>query len=113
MIAPLLLVACFSSPPPSATTEAVPTTEVAAPTPKLGVYVVIDQYSWTLHERMYPHTDANGGFQTAAARGGVGPARYAHATTYTCSGHATLATGAPPNTQGIGGNRWIPDGEVH
>src|SRR5690606_8460269 len=43
--------------------------------------------------------------------GGRATSRYAHATTVTCVGHVTIATGLSPRDHGVVINRWYPGGE--
>ncbi len=69
--------------------------------------VVVDQLpAWVLDGPVRGQLhDGLGRLIGKAAKTGTG--RYAHVSTYTCSGHSTLATGASPAIHGIVNNRWL------
>ncbi|MEQ1504636.1 MAG: alkaline phosphatase family protein, partial [Myxococcota bacterium] len=108
MVVPFLswLVACPKGP------AGVPTpgpTADSAP-PRLVVLVVVDQ----LPIRLLDATKEwfTGGFsRLTGPTAWTGVGHYAHATTFTCPGHATLSTGAAPSVSGIVSNDWVADGK--
>ena len=73
--------------------------------PRLGVVIVVDGLGEAALERWRPWFHSGlarlleEGFQSTACR-------YAHSSTSTAPGHASIATGAPPRVNGIVGNRW-------
>jgi hypothetical protein len=96
-----------AAPPPSAAAPA-PPAPTPAPTarPRLVVLIVIDQLpSWSFERDRALFT---GGLARLLAAGVSFPfAEYPYANTYTATGHAALATGAPPRVSGILANRWF------
>lgn len=94
------VVACHPSPaPPTAPAH-----------PRLVVLIVIDQWpSWMFERQKHLYT---GGIGRLLREGAVAPeAELPYANTFTAVGHATIATGAPPNITGIVGNYWYRRGE--
>ena len=82
-----------------------PSAVVEAP-PTLVVLVVVDQLPVRLLDRARPLL-VGGLAQLANGDGSFrAVARYPYATTTTCPGHATIATGAAPSVHGIVGNEW-------
>ena len=74
--------------------------------PKLVVVLVIDQFRYDYLMRFRPYF-VKGGFNRLLDGGAVyTDCRYDYATTTTGPGHATLLTGAYPNTHGIIENDW-------
>lgn len=74
--------------------------------PKLGVFIVVDQLSADVFRARLPKTRA--GFRRLAAEGLVfDELRFDTAPTVTAAGHATLVTGAWPETHGIVANEWF------
>ncbi len=78
----------------------------APPAPKLVVYIVVDQLPMDLFRRVQPYFE-HGLARLTAPEAWVGTGKYAHASTFTCPGHATLSTGASPNIHGIVSNAWM------
>ncbi|MCB9671335.1 MAG: alkaline phosphatase family protein [Alphaproteobacteria bacterium] len=75
----------------------------------LVVLVVVDQLPLRLLE--LPKARYSGGLaRLTGAEASRGVARYTHAITHTCPGHATLSTGASPAVHGIVANSWWQDG---
>ncbi len=78
--------------------------------PKLVVVIVIDQfradYLTRFEKRFVPSTSKTpGGFRFLMQNGAYYPfAEYEVVQNLTCAGHATILTGAQPNTTGIPGN---------
>lgn len=80
---------------------------------RLVVYVVVDQLPVALLERARPAL-SGGLARLLGPDAYTATARYSHAATLTCPGHATLSTGAPPSVHGIVSNEWLgPDGPVY
>lgn len=79
---------------------------LAAPSPKLVVLVVVDQYSLDVHRQAAPFYTGGLARLGDPATAEVGVGRYTHACTWTAPGHATLATGATPAEHGIASNEW-------
>ncbi|NTX03127.1 alkaline phosphatase family protein [Myxococcus sp. CA040A] len=74
--------------------------------PSLVVFLVFDGLRYDDLER-WRHRMGPGGFRRLLEGGTVfDSARYPYATTKTCPGHATLATGALPGAHGIISNEW-------
>lgn len=75
---------------------------------KLVVAVVIDQLGSTTLERYLPHLPEDGALRRLITTGAYHHrVVYAHATTYTAAGHASIHTGATPSTHGVLANeRW-------
>ena len=73
--------------------------------PKLIVMIVIDQFPYNYLERFRPYF-VEGGFNLLLQGADFVDCRYDDAITTTCPGHAALATGAYPSTNGIIGNQW-------
>ncbi|MCP3165463.1 alkaline phosphatase family protein [Myxococcus qinghaiensis] len=74
--------------------------------PSLVVFLVFDGLRYDDLER-WRHRMGPGGFRRLLEGGTVfDSARYPYATTKTCPGHATLATGALPGVHGIISNEW-------
>jgi predicted AlkP superfamily pyrophosphatase or phosphodiesterase len=75
--------------------------------PRAVVIIVLDQFRWDYFERFTPHF-GEGGFARFSDEGAVlSNVRYRHAATLTCPGHATVATGASANVNGIPANDWF------
>jgi hypothetical protein len=76
--------------------------------------VVVDQFPLRLLEAGKPwYTE--GFARLTGPESWAGVAKYAHAITFTCPGHATLSTGAAPSVHGIASNDWMveaKEGEV-
>lgn len=107
MLGILALLACpKTTPPPVVAPEPVPA--ATAPVPRLLVLVVVDQLPIRLLQM--PSALYEGGLATLTGEEAfVSTARYAHAITYTCPGHATISTGAAPSVSGIISNDWYLD----
>lgn len=76
--------------------------------PKLLLFIVVDQFS-PLHLQRF-RGSLSGGISRLLDSGTVyTDASYAHAAPHTCSGHATLATGAHPKDHGIVSNNWLDE----
>src|ERR1043166_3017693 len=74
--------------------------------PKLIVIIVIDQFRADYVER-FRDQFGDGGFRLLLDRGAnFTGCNYDYADTRTAPGHATLATGAYPNSHGILDNQW-------
>src|SRR5690349_6739230 len=90
-------------PTPTPTPTPVPTFPRPANAPRLLVVLVLDQFRADYIE-MYGHQWTKG-LRTLVDRGAVfTKAAYPYAATYTCAGHATLATGAFPAVHGMSSN---------
>lgn len=73
--------------------------------PKLVVLVVVDQLPSWAFERDRPHYKA--GFARLLREGGyVRAGELPYASPFTATGHASIATGAPPAVHGVLGNLW-------
>ncbi len=104
---PWLLVACGGTPP----AEPEPLAEPVGPEPPaLVVLVVIDQFPTRALEAVAPYLDG-GLARLVGPQAWQATGRHTHAVTYTCPGHATLATGASPLGHGVVSNSWRVDGE--
>ena len=80
----------------------------AAEKPKLAVLIVIDQMAAQTFDQRVPL--ATGGIKRMIAEGTwVKAATYETAPTVTSVGHATLATGAWPETHGVVSNEWFDE----
>ncbi len=98
LIAITLSTACGTPTPPP--------TAFPAGTPKLVLFLVIDQLSQDYLVRFRPLLD--GGFGYLLDNGVVfADAHHDHANTVTGAGHATLASGCFPRRSGIISNRWF------
>jgi Type I phosphodiesterase / nucleotide pyrophosphatase len=76
------------------------------PRPRLVVAIAVDQLRADYIERFRPYFGA-GGFNLFLQRGAsFAQARYAHATTSTCPGHAVILTGSYGEVNGIIANEW-------
>lgn len=74
--------------------------------PRLVLLIVVDQLRGDLPLRHADRFGANG-FRRFLDRGvWFTDAHYRHSTTYTATGHATIATGCAPRDHGIVGNDW-------
>ena len=77
----------------------------ASPSPKLVVYIGIDQFPYHILERLNPHF--TGGFRWLLDHGHLySEAYHDHAYTVTGTGYFTLGSGMHPGTGGILGNSW-------
>jgi predicted AlkP superfamily pyrophosphatase or phosphodiesterase len=86
-----------------------PATAAPAPFPKLVVLIVVDQMRADYVDRY--KRDWTGGLKRLVTDGArFTNAAYPYLETYTCSGHATVATGAFPRTHGIIQNTWYDRG---
>ena len=78
----------------------------AADPPKLAVLIVVDQMRADYVDRF--QTDWSAGLKRLVTKGAwFSRAAYPYLNTVTCSGHATIGTGAFPNTHGVFQNAWI------
>src|SRR5688572_17139017 len=78
--------------------------------PRLVLLIVVDQLRYDLLARYRRHF-VRDGFQRFIADGATYTrARYLHAATDTCPGHAVIATGSWGNENGIVANRWYDRG---
>lgn len=74
--------------------------------PRLVVVIVVDQLRADYLDRFGAHF-GDGGFRLLLEEGASFPAaRYAHASTSTCPGHAVVLTGSDGDVNGIIGNDW-------
>jgi predicted AlkP superfamily pyrophosphatase or phosphodiesterase len=74
--------------------------------PKLAVVIVVDQFRADYLLTFREHFGADG-FERFLSRGAwLTQARYEHAASVTCAGHATVLTGSPPAVTGIIANDW-------
>jgi predicted AlkP superfamily pyrophosphatase or phosphodiesterase len=79
---------------------------MAAPRPKLVVVIVIDQFRADYPGR-FRRFFGPGGFNLFLQRGAdFARAKYEHAITFTCPGHAVVLTGSYGNVNGVVSNRW-------
>ena len=88
--------------------KAAPAPATASGGPRLVVLVIIDQLpSWSF-ERSIPHLEGGLG---RLVREGIRFSRVElpYGNTFTASGHAAIATGAPPRDTGIVANEWHHD----
>jgi len=81
------------------------------PRPRLVVLVVVDQLPTRLLDAVRPLV-REGLARLTSPDAARAVARYAHANTYTATGHATLSTGASPRVHGIVANWWWNGHEV-
>ncbi len=110
MLGILALLACPRALPPDPATPPAPAplAPMVSPTPRLLVLVVVDQLPIRLLQ--LPSELYRGGLALLTGdEAFVSTARYAHAITYTCPGHATISTGASPSVSGIISNDWYLD----
>jgi predicted AlkP superfamily pyrophosphatase or phosphodiesterase len=78
----------------------------AAPSPKLVLAVVIDQFRYDYLLRF--RADYNSGLARLLDKGAVfTDAHYMHAATVTAVGHSTVLSGATPSISGIVANEWF------
>lgn len=78
----------------------------AAAPPRLVVLIVVDQMRADYVDRY--HGDWTSGLKRLLTRGArFTNAAYPYLETYTCAGHATIATGAFPHVHGIMQNTWF------
>jgi predicted AlkP superfamily pyrophosphatase or phosphodiesterase len=81
--------------------------QVATPRPRLLVVIAVDQLRADYMDRFRPFF-GRGGFNLFLQRGAsFASARYEHATTTTCAGHAVMLTGSYATVNGIIGNDWF------
>lgn len=74
--------------------------------PRLVLFLVVDQGRWDYLDRVRPFL--TGGLARLLDEGvSFDQAHHEHAVTYTAPGHATLATGLYPAHSGIIGNEWV------
>jgi predicted AlkP superfamily pyrophosphatase or phosphodiesterase len=98
---PWLAAAALLPVAPDAAAQAAP-----RPRPRLVVAIAVDQLRADYIERFRPYFGA-GGFNLFLQRGAsFAQARYAHATTSTCPGHAVILTGSYGEVNGIIANEW-------
>ena len=77
------------------------------PPPRLGVFIVVDQFRADYLDRFDPYF-SEGGFRRLMREGyRFENCHYRYAVTKTAVGHATVATGALPEVHGIIANEWI------
>lgn len=96
--------------PSGGTSPAVVVGAEALGTPRLLVYVVVDQLRADLLDRY--DTVFTGGFARLRAEGLRFPnATFDHAQTSTAPGHGTASTGTHPRRHGLVGNSWLEEGE--
>ena len=75
--------------------------------PRLVVVIVIDQFRYEYLQRFREHF-VEGGFKRFLHEGATfTEAKYRHATTDTCPGHAVISTGTWGNLNGIVANAWF------
>lgn len=80
--------------------------QAPAATPRLVVAIAVDQLRADYMDRFRPFF-ARGGFDLFFRRGAsFAEARYEHATTSTCPGHAVILTGSYGHVNGIIANNW-------
>lgn len=99
-----------SAPPEAATGPA--QQEALPERPRLVVWIVVDQLPERLLDRARPHV-VGGLARLLGPEAWTGVAEYAHASTLTGPGHATLATGASPSVHGIVSNHWYQGEESY
>ncbi len=81
--------------------------QLPAPRVKLVVVIVVDQLRPDYLQRFRRYF-GSGGFNLLMSRGATfTEARYQHAVTQTCPGHAVILTGGHPSTNGIVANYWF------
>jgi Type I phosphodiesterase / nucleotide pyrophosphatase len=87
-----------------------PDAEPQSSRPRLVLLIVVDQLRYDLLARYREHFVPDG-FQRFIADGATyTQARYLHAATDTCPGHAVIATGSWGDENGIVANRWYDRG---
>jgi len=75
--------------------------------PRLVVGIVVDQMRYDFLTR-FRDKYGDDGFKRLVGEGfSFGNARLDYVPTTTCSGHASIYTGAPPSVHGVIGNRWF------
>lgn len=95
---------CATPPPPLPPDPAPPEPPAAA---GVVLLLVVDQFpAWVLDGPVRKQLHDGLG-RLLGKQGRQGTGRYSHVSTYTCTGHATLATGASPAVHGIVNNRWL------
>lgn len=77
-----------------------------SPGPRLVVVIVIDQFRPDYLERFRSHFGKKGFRLLLQAGASFSQARYLHAATLTCPGHATVLTGSHAQVNGIISNVW-------
>ncbi len=75
--------------------------------PRLVVQLVVDQLRADILNRYQDHFSKNGFNRLVSHSIDYRNATHNHANTVTCVGHATIATGAPPEYHGIIANNWF------
>ena len=81
--------------------------QVSAAPPRLVVMIAVDQLRADYIDRFRPYFGRSG-FNLFLQRGAsFAQARYQHATTTTCAGHAVMLTGSYASVSGIIGNDWF------
>ncbi len=91
---------------PVATTASASTPASESDVPRLAVVIAIDQLRADYLERFREHF-GEGGFRRFLEHGAyMTEGRFRHAVTKTCAGHATIATGTNPSTNGMIANDW-------
>lgn len=78
--------------------------------PTLLLFITVDQLRGDMPARSMERVPDGGFGRLAAAGVWLTDAHYAHGSTQTCPGYATLATGASPAQHGIVANRWLEAG---
>ena len=78
----------------------------AAKAPRLAVVIVVDQLRADYLVRFREHFGADGFERFLSDGAWLTQARYEHAATVTCAGHATVLTGSSPSQTGIIANDW-------
>ena len=98
------LLACVAAPSPAAPQEAAPASD--RPTrPALVVILVVDQFRGDYVDK-YGHQWRHGLRRLFDEGAYYTEAAYRYASTMTCAGHATIGTGATPQTHGMISNAW-------
>jgi predicted AlkP superfamily pyrophosphatase or phosphodiesterase len=87
--------------------------QVPVAKPRLVVMIAVDQLRADYMDRFRPYF-GRGGFNLFLQRGAsFAEARYEHATTTTCAGHAVMLTGSYGSVNGIIGNDWFDPRSGH
>lgn len=94
----------------NAPVAAEPVATAAVDGPTLVVVLVVDQLSERWLAQVQPWF-TGGLARLTGPEAYVATGRFSHALTFTCPGHATIATGAPPSVHGIPSNDWVMAGE--
>jgi predicted AlkP superfamily pyrophosphatase or phosphodiesterase len=95
------------------TTARTVSAQAPAARPRLVVAIVVDQLRADYMDRFRPFF-ARSGFNLFLQRGAsFAEARYEHATTSTCPGHAVILTGSYGSVNGIIANNWYDASEGH